>query len=57
MAQNFLRIECHECGNQQIVYSRASNKVDCMVCGEALLVPTGGKADIKADVVEELAAE
>lgn len=57
MTQDFLRIECHECGNRQIVFSHASNEVDCMVCGEALVTPTGGKADVKADVVEELAAE
>jgi small subunit ribosomal protein S27e len=57
MAQNFLKVECSECGNTQKIFSRASTRVDCLVCGEAMAEPQGGKAEIHADVVEELAVE
>ena len=32
----------------------ASMRVPCKVCGEVLVEPTGGKASIKGEVVEEL---
>jgi len=57
MPRSFLSVECQECGNQQNVYSHAATKVECMVCGEAVLEPRGGRAEIKADVLEELAPE
>ncbi|MFB6245056.1 MAG: 30S ribosomal protein S27e [Candidatus Nanohaloarchaea archaeon] len=57
MAKEFLRAECSECGNRQIVFSRASRKVDCMVCGEPIALPTGGKVELKAELDEELAVE
>ncbi|MFB6209534.1 MAG: 30S ribosomal protein S27e [Candidatus Nanohaloarchaea archaeon] len=57
MAQNFLEVECGECGNAQHIFSRASNRVECLVCGEELASPTGGRAEVKAEVVEELQVE
>ena len=50
----FLRVKCPECGNEQIVFNMASMRIPCKVCGEVLVEPTGGKASIKGEVVEEL---
>ena len=57
MARNFYRAKCDECGNEQVVYSRASTSVECLVCGTVIAKPTGGKAELNADVVETLEVE
>jgi small subunit ribosomal protein S27e len=57
MAQEFLRVECGECGNRQVVFSRAASEIDCKVCGEPVALPTGGKPELHGDIVEELEVE
>lgn len=57
MARSFFRVECQECGNEQTIFSRASSRVECLVCGEVLADPTGGKADVSAEVIDELSPE
>jgi small subunit ribosomal protein S27e len=47
----FLRVKCPKCGNEQLVYSHAVNKVNCNVCGVELAEPSGGKAIIKGEIV------
>ena len=47
----FLRVKCLKCGNEQLLYSNAVNKVTCNVCGETLAEPAGGKAKIKGEIV------
>lgn len=47
----FLKVKCPDCENEQLVFDKASTKVDCIVCGRILAEPKGGKADLKADVV------
>ena len=49
----FLKVRCPNCGNEQIIFSHASIVVRCLVCGNTLAVPTGGKAQILATVVKE----
>ena len=46
----FLRVKCLKCGNEQLVFSDATNKVICNVCKETLAEPTGGKAKIKGEI-------
>jgi small subunit ribosomal protein S27e len=46
----FLRVRCPKCGNEQLLFSNAVNKVSCNVCGETLAEPTGGKAKIKGEI-------
>ncbi|MCX8152899.1 MAG: 30S ribosomal protein S27e [Candidatus Bathyarchaeota archaeon] len=46
---HFLRVKCLKCGNEQLVFSHATNKVFCNVCGEVLAEPMGGKAKIKGE--------
>lgn len=57
MARNFIRAECEECGNQQVIFSRPSEEVQCLVCSTVLAQPTGGQAELNAQVVEELEVE
>jgi len=47
----FVRVKCLKCGNEQIIFSHAVNKVTCNVCGVELAEPSGGKAIIKGEVV------
>lgn len=49
----FLKIKCKNCGNEMVIFSHASRPVHCLVCGEELARPTGGKAQILGEVVEE----
>lgn len=46
----FLRVKCTKCGNEQLIFSNAVNKITCNVCGETLAEPSGGRAKIKGDV-------
>ncbi len=57
MTQEFYRVECPECGNEQNVFSHASTEVECLVCGEVLVSPSGGKAEVEADIAEVLSPE
>jgi len=47
----FLRVKCPDCGNEQLIFDHATNSVKCNVCGAVLAENTGGKADIKGEIV------
>jgi len=47
----FLKIKCHDCPNEQIVFERAATIVTCQVCGAVVCEPTGGIAIIKGEIV------
>ena len=50
----FVRVKCPDCGNEQIVFSYITNIVHCNICGATLAKPTGGKAEIKGEIVAVL---
>ncbi|MBI4895354.1 MAG: 30S ribosomal protein S27e [Candidatus Aenigmarchaeota archaeon] len=50
----FVQVKCEKCKNEQAIFTRASSIVKCLVCEEVLAEPTGGKALIKAKVLEYL---
>lgn len=50
----FVKVKCKKCNNEQIVFSKASTPVKCLVCGEPLLKTTGGNAKILGEVLEVL---
>jgi small subunit ribosomal protein S27e len=50
----FLKVRCPKCKNEQIIFGNASSNVDCLVCSKEIAKPTGGKATIKARVLEVL---
>lgn len=54
MPSKFYKIKCKDCSNEQIVFSKASTMVRCAICGSVLAEPTGGKAKIKGEILEEL---
>ncbi len=54
MASSFLKVKCPDCGNEQILFSRAASQVDCQVCGTTLAKPTGGSAVVKGEIVATL---
>lgn len=48
----FLRVQCVDCENEQVIFSHASTPVNCEVCGKTLASPTGGKAEINTEILE-----
>ena len=52
MAGSFHRVECPDCGNEQVVFGKVQTVVACAVCGSTLARPTGGKAAFTGDVTE-----
>jgi small subunit ribosomal protein S27e len=48
---SFVRLKCLKCGNEQIVFGSAVNRVNCNVCGTELAEPSSGKARIKGEIV------
>ena len=56
MAGSFHTIQCPDCENEQIVFSKASTVVNCAVCGTTLARPAGSKAQFEGEVVETVEA-
>ncbi len=50
----FVKVRCPKCKNEQIMFGKASSVVGCLVCGKVLAEPTGGKAKVKARILEVL---
>lgn len=50
----FIKIRCPKCKNEQIMFGKASSEVGCLICGKELAKPSGGKAKVKARVLEVL---
>ncbi len=50
MTGKFLKVRC-KCKNEQVIFGKPSTVVKCLVCGEVLAKPTGGKASITAKVL------
>ncbi|MHB8584412.1 MAG: 30S ribosomal protein S27e [Thermoplasmatota archaeon] len=51
----FVKLKCADCENEQVVFNKAATEVRCLACGAVLAKPTGGLAELKGEVVEELA--
>lgn len=50
----FVKIRCPKCKNEQIIFGKSSNLIKCLVCGKILAESSGGKAKIKARILEVL---
>ena len=46
----FFKIECKECGENQVVYSHVSTEITCNSCGNTLAQPTGALAKIHGKI-------
>ncbi len=53
-SSKFVKIRCPKCKNEQIMFGKPATKVLCLVCAKTLAEPTGGKARVKARVLEVL---
>lgn len=56
MVGRFITVQCPDCENEQTIFEKASSEVACAVCGHTLATPTGGLADIDAEVTEVVEA-
>jgi small subunit ribosomal protein S27e len=50
----FLKVNCKECEEENIVYSHASTPITCKSCGNTITKPTGSKAQIIGKISETL---
>ncbi len=48
----YVKVKCHECSNEQVIFGKASTEVKCLKCKAVLAVPRGGKAAVKAEILE-----
>jgi small subunit ribosomal protein S27e len=49
----FIRVKCPDCENEQVIFDKASTRVDCVVCGKVIAEPTGGKAKVLVEKIAE----
>ncbi len=54
VGNNFLKIKCKDCGNEQIVYSKVSSVIVCNICGSTLAKPTGSTLATSGELVEKI---
>ena len=50
----FSKVRCVKCKNEQIIFGKAASEIKCLVCSNILASPSGGKAKIKAQILEVL---
>jgi small subunit ribosomal protein S27e len=50
----FIKIRCPKCKNEQVIFGKSGTHVNCLVCGKTVAEPSGGKAKIKARILEVL---
>ena len=53
-SSKFVKIRCPKCKNEQILFGKSASKVSCLLCQKMLAEPTGGKARVKARILEVL---
>lgn len=53
-SSKFIKVRCSKCKNEQIIFGKVSSQVNCLVCGKKVAEPTGGKAKVKARILEVL---
>ena len=54
MASTFFKVKCEKCKNEQTVFEKVATKVECLVCGEVLAEPTGGKTRFKVTELNQI---
>ncbi len=50
----FLKVKCNDCGNEQVVFGASASNVKCLVCEKPMAGSTGGKTEVKGQVVAVL---
>ncbi|MBM3303899.1 MAG: 30S ribosomal protein S27e [Candidatus Aenigmarchaeota archaeon] len=54
MTTGFVKAKCAKCKNEQMIFGRPSTEVRCLVCGETLAKPSGGKGIMAAPKAEKV---
>lgn len=50
--KKFIKIKCLDCGEEKVIFTRASTVIKCDKCGVDVALPTGGKAKILGEIIE-----
>lgn len=50
----FIKVRCTKCKNEQIIFGKSASEIKCLVCSNIMATPSGGKAKIKAQILEVL---
>jgi len=50
----FLKVRCPKCKHEQVIFGNCSTVVRCQKCSNVIAEPTGGKARVKARILEIL---
>lgn len=50
----FLKVECSNCSNEQVIFNKPSTKVNCLVCDSEISEPTGGLGNVKTKIKKVL---
>jgi small subunit ribosomal protein S27e len=50
----FITVKCQDCGNEQTAFDRPATHVKCSVCGATLIRPTGGKGEVRGELLGEV---
>ncbi|MEK6907097.1 MAG: 30S ribosomal protein S27e [Nanoarchaeota archaeon] len=53
-SSRFVKLRCQKCKNEQIIFGKATSEVKCLVCNQDIASASGGKAKIKARILEIL---
>ncbi|MCK4927379.1 MAG: 30S ribosomal protein S27e [Candidatus Aenigmarchaeota archaeon] len=53
MVGSFIKVKCSKCSNEQNIFEKPAGTVKCLVCESILAESKGGKADIKAEIIEK----
>jgi small subunit ribosomal protein S27e len=48
---DFVEVKCPDCSNNQVIFVKCATRVMCQACGSTMATPTGGKGDIKGEIV------
>ena len=54
MDSKFVKVKCDKCKNEQIIFSKATTLIKCLVCNNVLAKPTGGKTSISTKMLKTL---
>jgi small subunit ribosomal protein S27e len=52
--KRFIKVRCQACKNEQTMFEGATTEVKCLICNAVIAKPKGGKAELKARLVEVL---
>ncbi|MCY3411310.1 MAG: 30S ribosomal protein S27e [Candidatus Heimdallarchaeota archaeon] len=52
----FLKVKCTACETEMIIFNHTKTAIFCSneECNEAIATPLGGKAEIHAEIIEEM---